>query len=118
MRLMDRDAGPRPAETKGRGVGPRRACWRAAFGVLAMATASRGLAQSPQAQSGGEDGQGVNQTSYALRAGETLSVVAQRFGVALSELIAANEIDDSNQVRAGKRLAIPRGQRKKSAKRA
>lgn len=48
--------------------------------------------------------------SYTVRDGETLSQVAERLGVPVSQLAAANGIDDPNFVMAGSVLKVPSGQ--------
>ncbi len=44
---------------------------------------------------------------YTVRQGDTLSEVADRLGVSVQQLAAANGIDDPNMVMAGRRLIIP-----------
>lgn len=46
--------------------------------------------------------------NYLVRSGDTLSDIAERNGVGLSELLKFNGIDNSNLVRVGQRLKIPR----------
>lgn len=46
--------------------------------------------------------------SHTLKANETLSAVARRYGVTLKALQAHNGIDDANKVQAGMVLRIPR----------
>lgn len=45
---------------------------------------------------------------HAVRSGETLSVIARRYGVSIADLRQANRISGSN-IRAGQRLLIPIG---------
>jgi len=45
--------------------------------------------------------------TYTLKAGDTLGVVAHRFGVSVSSLASANHIKDPNRVYAGEKLVIP-----------
>jgi LysM repeat protein len=45
--------------------------------------------------------------TYTLRAGDTLSVVAKRFHVTLSDLVKANHIKDANRIQAGQVLNVP-----------
>jgi soluble lytic murein transglycosylase-like protein len=45
--------------------------------------------------------------SYTVKPGDTLSRIAQRFGVAVGELQRANGITDPHRVVAGRRLEIP-----------
>lgn len=44
---------------------------------------------------------------YVVQAGDTLTTIAQQFGVSLSELIESNEIEDPNVISVGQRLQIP-----------
>ncbi len=47
------------------------------------------------------------QTTYAVASGDTLSRIAQRYGITLSELQAANCITDPNQLTSGQLLLVP-----------
>ena len=47
--------------------------------------------------------------SYTVRWGDTLSHLARRFGVPVSTLVQANDIDDADRVLAGKKLTVPAG---------
>jgi LysM repeat protein len=45
---------------------------------------------------------------YVIKAGDTLSKVAKRFGVTIEELLAANpEIKDPNKIAEGQEIVIP-----------
>lgn len=44
---------------------------------------------------------------YVVQLGDTLREIANRFGVSMADLIAANDIADPDRVRAGRRLIIP-----------
>ena len=44
--------------------------------------------------------------TYRVQPGETLSAIAQRYGMTLEELMALNQIADANAVYAGQLLAI------------
>lgn len=47
-------------------------------------------------------------TAYVIAAGDTLSTIAQRFGVTVSQILAANpELEDADQIRRGDTLIIP-----------
>jgi LysM repeat protein len=46
-------------------------------------------------------------TVYIVKPGDTLGTIAQRFGVTVDELMAANGITNPNLVSAGETLAIP-----------
>ena len=44
---------------------------------------------------------------YIIQAGDSLYDIANRFGVSLSDLLAANNISDANNITAGTQLVIP-----------
>lgn len=46
-------------------------------------------------------------STYEVQAGDTLSVIAQRFGTTTAALAAANEISDPNRITLGQVLVIP-----------
>ena len=46
-------------------------------------------------------------SAYVVQPGDTLSVIAERFGVPLADLSAANDITDVNTIRPGQELVIP-----------
>jgi LysM repeat protein len=46
---------------------------------------------------------------YEIKAGDSLSVIAQRHGVNVQELMRANNISDANRIRVGQKLVIPAG---------
>jgi LysM repeat protein len=46
-------------------------------------------------------------TIYKVRKGESLSRIAHRYGLALADIIALNDIDNPNMVRSGQRLILP-----------
>ena len=45
--------------------------------------------------------------TYVIQSGDSLSVVAQRFGVSLQELADFNAISDPNSIKEGQELRIP-----------
>ncbi len=45
--------------------------------------------------------------THVVRPGESLSSIAQQYGVTVAELMAANAISDANSLRAGQELTIP-----------
>lgn len=45
--------------------------------------------------------------TYVIEAGDTLSVIAERFGVSIDALSEANGITDVNSIRPGQELIIP-----------
>jgi LysM repeat protein len=47
--------------------------------------------------------------SYVVEPGDTLSVIAARFGVSVDALSQANGITDPNSIRPGQELVIPAG---------
>lgn len=47
--------------------------------------------------------------SYVIEPGDTLSVIAERFGVSVDALSQANGITDPNSIRPGQQLVIPGG---------
>jgi LysM repeat protein len=46
-------------------------------------------------------------TEYIVQKGDTLSRIAQQFGVTVAQLVAANNIQDPDHIEEGQRLAIP-----------
>jgi len=44
---------------------------------------------------------------YVVQAGDTLSAIAERFGVTVDELVAANNLTDPNVLQVGQTLVIP-----------
>ncbi len=44
---------------------------------------------------------------YVVQAGDTLSAIAERFGVTVDELVAANNLTDPNFLQPGQTLLIP-----------
>jgi hypothetical protein len=71
--------------------------------------------QLPQETKQGTNGQNFNlalqsnveSVDYRVRLGETLSEIAERYGVDLSVLRKHNGIADPNAIRSGQRLKIP-----------
>jgi LysM repeat protein len=47
--------------------------------------------------------------TYAIQRGDTLSEIAKRFGLSLAALMAANNIQDANQIAVGQVLVIKNG---------
>lgn len=47
--------------------------------------------------------------THTVQAGESLGVIARRYGVRVADLAAANNITDPSRVRAGQQLVIPGG---------
>jgi nucleoid-associated protein YgaU len=44
---------------------------------------------------------------HVVKRGESLSIIAERYGVSLEALIEANDIDDPNKIEVGQELVIP-----------
>jgi hypothetical protein len=71
---------------------------------------------SPKAATAGTNGLAFNTAlqsdveliDYLVRPGDTLSEIAERYGVDLSVLLKHNKIDNPNILRYGQRLKIPR----------
>ena len=52
-------------------------------------------------------GVGASAATYTVKAGDTLSAIAARNGVAVSALVTTNKIADANHIRIGQTLTIP-----------
>jgi LysM repeat protein len=50
----------------------------------------------------------VEIVTYVVRPGDTLSEIAERYGVRQSALLKRNHLDNPNALRSGQRLKIPR----------
>jgi LysM repeat protein len=64
----------------------------------------------PPASAGGSAGstQGSNAPAiHVVKTGETLSMIAQRYGVTVAAIISANNLANPNRVQAGQQLRIP-----------
>ena len=56
-------------------------------------------------------------SSYTIKSGDTLSAIAKRMGVRLSEIKAANpQIKDLNKIRPGQKIKVPKASIKDSSK--
>jgi len=44
---------------------------------------------------------------HAVRAGETLTTIAARYGISVQDLMEKNQITDANSIREGQKLALP-----------
>lgn len=58
---------------------------------------------------GAWSGSQVADRYHVVRRGETLSAIAPRYGVRVSDLVAMNALGNPNSVRAGQRLVLPGG---------
>lgn len=63
---------------------------------------TRSLVKSPQSQSSSIDNQ-----IYIVQSGDSLSKIAEQFGVTVYALAEANDIDNINLIQPGQRLIIP-----------
>ena len=52
---------------------------------------------------------------HVVKRGETLSAIAQRYGVSVTRLAEVNGIDDPSRIRTGQRLVVPGGGQTESA---
>ena len=55
---------------------------------------------------------GTRPSTHVVRKGETLSLIARRYGVSLSSLLAANQLADADRIAVGQRLDIPAAERR------
>lgn len=75
--------------------------WLMALGVLAVTVPAFAHPRTPAAKGG--------ETLYEVKAGDTLSAIAKRFGVRVGALIEANRLQQPDLLRPGQRLVIPGG---------
>jgi lysozyme len=70
---------------------------------------SRKMAEIMKAQ-GASSSRGVSTTGveHVVEAGQTLSAIAQAYGVTVSAIVKANNLANANSVREGQKLFIPR----------
>ncbi len=47
-------------------------------------------------------------TTYQIKAGETLTDIAERYGLTVEELAALNGISNPNNIQVGQRIKVPR----------
>lgn len=52
-------------------------------------------------------GEQIPDVSYTVRRGDSLSVIAERYGTSISELVAINQLRDRNTIRIGQELLLP-----------
>ena len=57
----------------------------------------------------------ANGELYIVKAGDSLSVIAQKFGVKTADLAAANKLDPAKPIYVGQKLVIPAGGKKVSS---
>jgi len=46
---------------------------------------------------------------YTVRAGDTLFLIAQRYGITVERLVSINNIVDPGQIQVGQQILVPRG---------
>lgn len=75
------------------------------------ATAAPGTGMLPVAEKSAAVARPANgeATTHVVRSGESLGVIARKYGVSTGELAAVNTITDISKVRAGQTLIIPNG---------
>jgi len=76
-------------------------------GGLDFSTPTRNAAGAEGALSVQGCSMAVTGQRYSVQRGESLTIIANRFGVALNDLIAANCISNPNRIRVGQELIIP-----------
>lgn len=85
----------------------RRAPPRSGLPALA-GTAAPGETPGPEATAAApETTETPEGTIYVVKAGDTLSTIAQQYGVTIEDLIAVNRLTDPNLLRVGQILIIP-----------
>lgn len=112
MRANPKDR-PNRGGSKGKGTGKKAAA--AAVGgaaAAAMLASSRDSKKKTNTTSGGSGTKG-----YTVKSGDTLSQIAQRHGVRLSELRDANKnIKDLNKIGVGQKIKVPKASIKGTGK--
>ena len=81
-----------------------------ALGVVAVAVPSLAHAHSKPTSAATKSGE----TLYEVRDGDSLSLIAKRFGVRVRALIEANRLEQPDLLRPGQRLVIPGGDQAKA----
>ncbi len=74
--------------------------------TLPPATATRVVVQQPTAVPSAT-AQVAGDNQYVVQAGDTLSSIAQQFGVTVQQIVDANAIEDQNVIVLGQTLKIP-----------
>lgn len=46
---------------------------------------------------------------YTIRQGDTIGLIAKRFGISIRQILGANRLSNPNRIRAGQRIRIPKG---------
>ncbi len=76
--------------------------------TLPPATATRVVVQQPTAAPApSATAQVAGDNQYTVQAGDTLSSIAQQFGVTVQQIVDANAIEDQNLIVPGQTLKIP-----------
>ena len=92
-----------------------RKCWFLLLALLAAACSAKTIAPTPTPtlpqQTATPTAAPPTATPtpafYVIQPGDTLSLIAEQFGVPLEELQKANDIDDPNLIRVNQKLIIP-----------
>ena len=72
-----------------------------------LAAAQRQIQDSAKRQEAARKTAPARGGQHAVRAGETLTTIAARYGVSVQALMEKNQITDANSIREGQKLAIP-----------
>ena len=72
--------------------------------IQALSVKIAEIMKAQVSSSGGVSGSGVE---HVVKPGQTLSAIAQAYGVTVSAIVKANKIADPNNVKVGKKLFIP-----------
>src|SRR6478736_11419 len=76
-------------------------------GVAPAATAAAATAPAEAAATPAAHPAGAEAVKHTVQSGESLGVIARKYGVTVGELAAANNITDPSKVRVGQQLVIP-----------
>lgn len=93
----------KPAPTTTQVTSPSRASSGTAASTVAKPSTPAKPKSAPAPKPADVGGSGT----YEVRAGDTLGVIAGRFGVTLADLVEVNAIEDANLIYPGQILAIP-----------
>jgi LysM repeat protein len=77
----------------------------------AQADSAVTVSPEPSAEAAGDQGEAATTptqpAAYLVQSGDTLGAIAQKFGVALPDLMAANGLTDQDFIQVGQQLTIP-----------
>ncbi len=72
-----------------------------------LAAAQKQIQDSAKRQEAARKAAPARGEQHAVRAGETLTAIAARYGVSVQALMEKNKLADANSIREGQKLAIP-----------